>query len=109
MLMSAVNVPSGIALGVTLMPPNPPSPFRNMKVERYVPGGGSSLVGDVAEEHAPMSMVQRMRGTAKRIDPPWTSTERTTPVRGLFDIDVPSYLWKRKAAAETSKGPKKAW
>src|SRR5436309_339244 len=97
MLMSDADRPPGTDLGVTLMPPHPPSPFRKVKVERYVPGGGSSLVegvalvGDVVEEHAPLSIVQTMSGTAKRIEPPWTSTERTTPVRGLFDIDVPSH------------------
>jgi hypothetical protein len=91
MLMSAVYVPSGIAFGVTLMPPNPVSPFRKVKVERYVPGGGSSLVGDVgedvAEEHAPMSSAQTMRGAVKRIDP-----SRGTAVAhtGLFVIDIPS-------------------
>ena len=41
LLMSAVYVPSAIAFGVTLMPPNPVSPFRKVKLERYVPGGGS--------------------------------------------------------------------
>ena len=70
--MSAVNVPSGIAFGVTLMPAKPVSPFRAVKVERYVPGGGSNFVGDgaedVVEEHAPISRVQTMIGTVMRID-----------------------------------------
>jgi hypothetical protein len=57
MLKFAANVPSGIAVGETLIPPNPVSPFRNVKVDRYVPGGGPKLVGEVGEEHAPMSIV----------------------------------------------------
>jgi hypothetical protein len=83
--MSAVYVPSGIAFGVTLIPPKPVSPFRNVKVERYAPGGGSNLVGDVGEvvveEHALMSKVQTMRGEVKRINP-----SRVTAVAhtGLF-------------------------
>src|SRR6266478_3023465 len=51
------------------MPPDPLSPLRLMNVERYAPGGGSSLLGDVAEEHAPRSVVQRIRGAATRIGP----------------------------------------
>jgi hypothetical protein len=62
--MSAAKVPSGTAFGVTLMPPNPPSPFRGVKVERYVPGGGSSLVGEVVDEHAPRIIVLRRNETA---------------------------------------------
>jgi hypothetical protein len=91
MLMSAVNVPSGIAFGVTLMPANPVSPFRAMKVDRYVPGGGSNLaggvVGDVVDEHAPMSTAQTMRGAVKRIDPSRVTTFANT---GLFVIDISS-------------------
>ena len=91
MLMSAVNVPSGIAFGVTLMPANPASPLRDVKVERYVPGGGSSLEGDVgedvAEEHAPMSSVQTMKGAVNRIDP---SRSPAVAHTGLFVIDIPS-------------------
>jgi hypothetical protein len=68
MLKFAANVPSGIAVGETLIPPNPVSPFRNVKVDRYVPGGGSNLVGDVGEEHAPMSIVQRIVVIAKTIE-----------------------------------------
>jgi hypothetical protein len=63
--MSAVYVPSVIAFGVTLMPADPVSPFRGVKVARYAPGGGSNLVGDIVEgvvlEHAPFSSVQTMR------------------------------------------------
>jgi hypothetical protein len=70
--MSAVNVPSGIAFGVTLIPPKPVSPLRNVNVERYVPGGGSNRVLDdgevVVEEHALMSKVQTMSGAVKRIN-----------------------------------------
>jgi hypothetical protein len=69
MLMSAVNVPSGIAFGVTLMPANPVSPFRDVKEERYIPGGGSNLVGDMVEdvvEHAPRNSVQMMRRAVRR-------------------------------------------
>jgi len=75
--MSAVNVRSGIAFGVTLMPANPFSPFRDVKVERYAPGGGSSvvgdIVGDVVVEHAPKSSVPTMRS-------------------GLFVMAIPFYL-----------------
>jgi hypothetical protein len=85
--MSAVNVPSGIAFGVTLMPAAPPGPVKILKIERYVPGGGSKLVGDVVEEHPPMSRVQRMT--------------RTDRFRGLFDMCVPFYLYKRKRRLET--------
>jgi hypothetical protein len=50
---------------VTLIAANPVSPFRGVKVKRYVPGGGSSLLGDIVEdvalEHAPMSSAQTMR------------------------------------------------
>jgi hypothetical protein len=73
MLMSAVNVPSGIAFGVTLMPANPVSPITDVKAERYVPGGGSRSVGDVGEdveeEHAPMSSVQTIEEAVEKIDP----------------------------------------
>ena len=98
MLMSAVYVPSGIAFGVTLMPANPASPFRDVKVERYVPGGGSSLVGDIVEEvaleHAPMSSVQRMR--------------RAVAHTGRFVIGIPFCLYKRKNSRETVNGVKNA-
>src|SRR5438045_2297294 len=91
MLISAVNVPPGIAFGVTLMPANPVSPITDVKAERYVPGGGSSLVGDVGEdveeEHAPRSSVQTMEDAVVRIDP-----SRGTGVThtNLLIIDIPS-------------------
>src|SRR5580765_8905769 len=85
MLISAVNVPSGIALGVTLMPAKPVSPLRAAKTERYAPGGASSFVGDVADEHA-MSSVQTMSGAAKRID---SSRGRAVAHSGLLVIAVP--------------------
>jgi len=89
MLMSAVSVPSGTAFGVTLMPPNPVSPFKAVKVERYAPGGGSNLVGDVGEdvveEHAPMSSAQTMNGAVKRCDPSRRAAVANT---GLFVIDI---------------------
>jgi hypothetical protein len=88
--MSAVNVPSGIAFGVTLMPAKPVSPFSAVKVERYVPGGGSNFVGDgaedVVEEHAPISRVQTMIGTVMRID---RSHGNAAVHTGLFVIDIP--------------------
>ena len=85
MLISAVNVPSGIALGVTLMPAKPVSPLRAAKTERYAPGGASSFVGDVADEHA-MSSVQTMSGAAKSID---SSRGRAVAHPGLLVIAVP--------------------
>jgi hypothetical protein len=98
MLMSAVNVPSGIALGVTLMPANPVSPFRDVKEERYVPGGGSNLAGDIAEgdvlEHAPRSSVQMMRRAVAPTD--------------LFVIDIPFCLCKRKNSRKTVNESQKA-
>jgi hypothetical protein len=90
------------------MPPNPVSPFRKVKVERYVPGGGSSLVGDVgedvAEEHAPMSSAQTMRGAVKRIDP-----SRGTAVThtGLFVIDIPSVSRSGNQPSERQIGEKR--
>jgi hypothetical protein len=85
--MSAVYVPSGIAFGVTLIPPKPVSPFRNVKVERYAPGGGSSLLGDVgedvAEEHALMSSAQTKREAVERIHPSLSTAVAQT---GLFVI-----------------------
>jgi len=88
--MSAVNVPSGMAFGVTLMPAKPVSPFRDVKVERYAPGGGSNFVGDVGravvDEHAPMSSVPAMRDAVKRIEPGRSITVAHT---GLFVIDIP--------------------
>jgi hypothetical protein len=67
--MSAAIVPSGTGFGVTLMPANPVSPLRTVKVERYVPGGGSSLVGVAGEEHALLNPVKSMSEMAKRIGP----------------------------------------
>src|SRR4051794_13946136 len=106
--MSAVNVPSGIAFGVTLMPANPVSPFRGVKVERYAPGGGSSFVGDVGravvEEHAPMRSVQTMTGAVNRSDP---SRSTNVPHTGLLVIDIPSASLQRKPTRKTLKGAKR--
>ena len=108
MLMSAVNVPSGIAFGVTLMPANPVSPFEDVKVDRYAPGGGSNFVGDVGEdmveEHAPMNSAQTMRRAVKKIDP-----SRSTAVAhtGLFVIVIPSLSVEAKTNSENFKRAKK--
>ncbi len=107
--MSAVNVPSEIGFGVTLMPANPISPFNEVKVERYAPGGGSNLVGDVGEdaveEHAPMSSVQMMSGAVNTIE-----RSRGTVIAhvGLFVIDIPSVSRERKKQARNVNGSKKA-
>jgi hypothetical protein len=80
------------------MPANPVSPFRDVKEERYVPGGGSNLVGDVAEgdvlEHAPRSSAQMMRSAVAHTD--------------LFVIDIPFCLCKRKNSRQTVNASKKA-
>jgi hypothetical protein len=65
--MSAASVPSGMGFGVILMPANPDSPFTTVKVERYVPGGGSNFVGAVGEEHTLPSAVQSISETARRV------------------------------------------
>jgi hypothetical protein len=75
------------------MPANPVSPFSPVKVERYVPGGGSGLVGDVGEdvveEHALMSSTQTTRGAVKSID---SSRSIAVARPSLFVIDIPSCL-----------------
>src|SRR5437763_534235 len=108
MLKSAANVPSGIGFGVILMPANPVSPFRDVKVARYASGGGSSFVGDVgedvAEEQAPMRSAQTMRGAVRRIDPSrGTAVART----GLFVIDILSVCRSGNQPPERQMG--KRW
>src|SRR5205814_1776733 len=82
--------------GVTLMPANPVSPISEVKVERYAPGGGSNLVGDVVddivEEHAPTISVQTMKGAVNRIEPSHGTGVAHT---GLFVIDWPLSLEAR--------------
>jgi hypothetical protein len=80
-----------MVFAVTPMPANPVSPFRAVKVERYVPGGGSNGVGDVVvgvveEEHAPMSSVQTMKEARNRID---RSRSVALVHAGLFVIEYP--------------------
>ncbi|MEO7271761.1 MAG: sigma-70 family RNA polymerase sigma factor [Vicinamibacterales bacterium] len=61
-----------------------------MNVERYAPGGGSSLVGDVGddvvEEHAAISKAQTMRGAGKRIDPRRTTAATHTSLLSVIDM-----------------------
>jgi hypothetical protein len=107
--MSAVYVPSGMVFGVTPMPANPVSPFRAVKVERYVPGGGSNGAGDVVvgvveEEHAPMSSVQTMKGARNRID---RSRSVALAHAGLFVIEY-SLLSLKLPDIKTSDGLKRA-
>jgi hypothetical protein len=105
--MSAVNVPSGIAFGVTLIPANPVSPFRGVKVERYVPGGGPNFVGDgavdVVEEHAPMSRMPPMIGVVTRIDRSLSSAVMHT---GLFVMDIPLSLEAENSRQNWNAAPK---
>src|SRR3954468_14114877 len=101
--MSAAIVPSGTALGVMLMPANPVSPFRAVNVERYAPGGGSKLVGDVgedvADEHAAIISAHSIRDAIKKIG---RSRSTTLAHTSLFVIAVPSVSKKRKPVAKTS-------
>jgi len=80
------------------MPANPVSPFRGVKVKRYVPGGGSNLVGDIVEdvvlEHAPRSSAQIMRRAVAPTD--------------LFVIGIPFCLYKRKNSRKTVNESQKA-
>ena len=62
--MFAAIVASGMAIGVTLMPANPASPFTTVKEERYAPAGGSGFVGVVGEEHELLRTVQSVSETA---------------------------------------------
>jgi RNA polymerase sigma factor (TIGR02999 family) len=102
--MSAAIVPSGIALGVMLMPANPVSPFRAVNVERYAPGGGSNFVGDVGEVvHAPISSVHAMRGAVEKIDPSRSTAAAHT---GPFVIDTASCLLKAETNGENFRRAK---
>jgi hypothetical protein len=62
-----------------------------VKAERYVPGGGSKVVGAVVEEQAPMSSVQRMTGTGSDV----------------FDMCVSLLSPKAEKDRGNVKGPKK--
>src|SRR5262245_21614972 len=62
--MSAAIVPSGIGLGVMLMPTNPAPPFTAVNVARYAPGGGSNLVGEEGDEQPPASIAHQANGSA---------------------------------------------
>jgi hypothetical protein len=89
-----------------LMPANPVSPFSAVKVERYAPGGGSRLVGAVAEdveEHAPVISVQPMSEALERIDP---SRNTALAHTGLFVIDIPSVSRAESNGENLKRGEK---
>ena len=58
---------------------------------------------DVAEEHAPMSSVAKMRGAVKRIDP---SRRTAVAHKGLFVIDIPSVSRSGNQARKHQMGEK---